>query len=103
MSDITNYSKEEMEVLKEDIARQKAEYSSLIDSLEANVTDIHNYWVEGDAGAEAVYTSLQSQFNQFKKDLTEGIELMTKFENQVSNQIQNYEEAETKVKNAIGF
>lgn len=103
MSDVTNYNKDEMENLKNEITRCKTEYSSLIDSLAANISDIHNYWVEGDVGAEAVYNSLQSQFNQFKKSLIEGTELMTNFENQVSKQIGKYEEAEIKTNKEVSW
>jgi len=99
--EITNYNKENMQELKNEIATKKNEYKSLIESLERNIQSMHEYWVEGDQTAEAVYARLIEQFNQFKKDLEEGYELMSKYEQRVNDQVGNYEEAEKTVMSRI--
>ena len=97
MDDSTNYSKPEMERLQEDIKNKKMAYNECVNNLTNDIHNMHNYWVEGDAGAEAVYQQLLSQYNQFKQDLEEGFDLMTEFENQVGEQEARYAGAENKI------
>ncbi len=99
--DTTNYSKVAMEELSSNIATKKEEFNSLIESLSASISNMHNYWVEGDTNAEAVYTSLLEQFNQFKADLNEGYELMSQYEARVNDQIERYKQAEQQALNSI--
>lgn len=97
----TEYTKTEMENLATDIATKKKEYHDLITNLETNVNNIKNYWIEGDAEAEAVYTSFKDQFTKFKTELDNGYEMMCAFENRVLDQVEEYKTAETKARNAI--
>lgn len=98
--DMTNYSKERMESLSEEIRRDKERYNNLIAQLESKVNEMHNYWVE-DPAAEAVYQQLLTQFNTFKTSMQEGYDTMTQFEQQVLTQVDRYTNAEQQTINAI--
>ena len=99
-SDTTNYNKEKMEALSEDIRRDKEKYNELVGLLESKITEMHNYWVE-DPAAEAVYQQLLTQFNTFKSSMQEGYDTMTAFEQQVLRQVDRYTDAEQQAMNAI--
>lgn len=98
--DMTNYNKERMESLSEEIKRDKERYNSLVAQLENRINEMHNYWVE-DSDAEAVYQQLLTQFNTFKSSMEEGYDTMTQFEKQVLTQVDRYTDAEQQTSNAI--
>lgn len=95
--DETNYNKGKMGDLQDSIRAKKNEYNECINNLTNDINNMHNFWVEGDPNAEAVYQQLLSQYNNFKQNLEEGINLMTEFENQVGEQIDRYAGAENKI------
>lgn len=98
--EMTNYSKERMESLSEEIKRDKESYNSLVTDLESRINEMHNHWVE-DPAAEAVYQQLLAQFNTFKTSMQEGYDTMTQFEQRVLTQVDRYTDAEQQTMNAI--
>lgn len=98
--DMTNYSKERMESLSDEIRRDKERYNDLVAQLKSRINEMHNYWVE-DPAAEAVYQQLLTQFNTFKTSMQEGYDTMTQFEQQVLTQVDRYTDAEQQTMNAI--
>ena len=98
--DMTNYNKERMESLSQEIKRDKERYNELVNALQTKINEMHNHWVE-DPAAEAVYQQLLTQFNTFKQNMDEGYEQMSKFEQQVLTQIDRYTQAEQQTMNAI--
>ncbi len=98
--DMTNYSKERMESLSEEIRRDKERYNDLVAQLESKINEMHSYWVE-DPAAEAVYQQLLTQFNTFKISMQDGYDTMTQFEQQVLTQVDRYTNAEQQTMNAI--
>mgnify|MGYP001142975996 CR=1 FL=1 len=60
--DMTNYNKERMESLSQEIKRDKERYNELVNALQTKINEMHNHWVE-DPAAEAVYQQLLTQFN----------------------------------------
>ena len=98
--DTTNYSKERMESLSEEIKRDKEKYNDLVAQLESRINEMHTHWVE-DPAAEKVYQQLLTQFNTFKTSMQEGYDTMTQFEQQVLTQVDRYTDAENQTMNAI--
>ena len=98
--DTTNYSKERMESLSEEIKRDKEKYNDLVAQLESRINEMHNHWVE-DPDEEKVYQQLLTQFNTFKTSMQEGYDTMTQFEQQVLTQVDRYTDAENQTMNAI--
>ena len=98
--DMTNYSKERMESLSDEIRRDKERYNDLVAQLKSRINEMHNYWVE-DPAAEAVYQQLLTQFTTFKTSMQEGYDTMTQFEKQVLTQVDRYTDAEQQTMNAI--
>lgn len=98
--DMTNYSKERMESLSDEIRRDKERYNDLVAQLESKINEMHNHWVE-DPAAKAVYQQLLTQFNTFKASMQKGYDTMTQFEQQVLAQVDRYTDAEQQTMNAI--
>lgn len=90
----TNYSKESMIGLRQDIETKTREFENHVSTIEALIKDAGNYWVESDSEARGIYEELNARFNEFNTQLNEGREILSEFAKTVGNQVESYRTAE---------
>ena len=95
MENVTNYSKDLMLELRQDIETKTKEFENHISTIAALINSAGNYWVDSDQDAIKLYEELKSRFENFNAQLDEGRKIMSEFAKTVGGQIDQYKAAET--------
>jgi len=102
MAESTNYSKSSMGDLSEKLADEIKKFDETIADMNAQVDVCQENWVENDSTAQAILSELISKKDKYVSRLAEVRDTITKFQGMVNNQIDNYSDAEAKIRSVIG-
>lgn len=92
----TNYNKTAMDELAANIEDIKSRYTSIIEQLNNEITELHSYWND-DASGGQVYQTFKGSFDKLRPSLEEGTKYIRRFEDSVMEQKERYASAENKI------
>lgn len=98
---ITDYKKEAMMQLSEDVHKYHGRFDELLTSVANKIAEMEQYWVKNDSDAQALYTTLKGNFTTFKGKMDTGSELIDQFKKRIDGQVDNYLTAEQEARRAI--
>ena len=97
----TEYNKNSMLQLKDEFDVKINRYNELIENLTANVNNIGQYWITSDVSSSDIYQNLKGKYAKYRASLEEGRDLLKDFARGIDQQIQKYEEAESRINNVL--
>ena len=92
----TSYNKNAMDELSANIDDIRGRYQSIIEELGREIEALHSYWNDDATGGQ-VYQTFKGAFDKIKPSLEEGTTYIKRFEDNVLEQKERYENAENKI------
>lgn len=94
----TNYDKEKMADLRNDLSDKKQKFNSCIDDMTEQMDVIKSNWVENDVDAQKVLSNFEAQCSNYKKKLYAAVDIIDTFLNKIDEQIGDYTVAEKSIR-----